>query len=135
VQIPCAVNHSARSRLTFLSLVILAETADNAGAKPVDPSLAVRLALAYLYSIANTDRRNFDQFWQTLRDPMKAEHSDVIRAHTRPTFCRTHLTGIARSVGVELTVEVGQDCASAEPSGCIILRYHFRRDISSNALK
>lgn len=95
-----------RSRLTFLSLAILAETADNAGTEPVDPSLAVRLALAYLYSIANTDRRNFDEFWKTLRDPMKAEHSDVIRAYTRPTFCRTHLTSIARSVGVELTVEV-----------------------------
>ncbi len=97
---------SPRPRLTFLSLAILAETADNAGSEPVEPSLAVRLALAYLYSIANTDRRNFDQFWQTLRDPMKAEHSDVIRAYTRPTFCRTHLTGIARSVGIELTVDV-----------------------------
>ena len=95
-----------RAHLTYLSLAILAETADSAGAEPVDPSLAVRLALAYLYSIANTDRRNFDEFWQTLRDPMTAQHSDAIRAYTRPTFCRTHLTGIARSVGVELTVEV-----------------------------
>lgn len=95
-----------RSRLTFLSLAILAETADKAGADPIDPSLAVRLALAYLYSIANTDRRNFDEFWTTLRDPMTAQHSDSIRGYNRPTFCRTHLTGIARSVGVELTSEV-----------------------------
>lgn len=95
-----------RSRLTFLSLAILAETADNAGADPVDPSLAVRLALAYLYSIAHTDRRNFDEFWQTLRAPMTGQHSDTIRSYIRPTYCRTHLTGIARSVGVELTAEV-----------------------------
>lgn len=95
-----------RSRLTFLSLAILAETADNASAQPVEPSLAVRLALAHLYSIANADRRNFDDFWRTLRDPMTSQHSDEMRAYIRPTYCRTHLTGIARSVGVEITVEV-----------------------------
>lgn len=96
---------SPRDRLVFLSLAILADAADNAGAEPCKPNLAVRLALAYLYSIAGGDRGRFDDFWKTLSKPLPTGWSDTARNYYRRTYCRTHLTAIARGVGVELTVE------------------------------
>ncbi len=53
-------------RLTTKALLALEEVAQQADREPVRPSLAVRFALAYLFSISDGDREPFDSFWQAL---------------------------------------------------------------------
>lgn len=61
--------------------------------------------IAYLYSITGGERARFDEFWKTLSKPLPTGWSDTARNYYRRTYCHTHLTAIARGVGVELTVE------------------------------
>lgn len=44
-------------------------------------------------------------FWQTIRQSDDAFHSTTMALALRNSYARTAMTGIARSVGVELTVE------------------------------
>ncbi len=53
-------------RLTTKALLALEEVARQADREPVRPSLAVRFALAYLYSVGSGEREPFDRFWLAL---------------------------------------------------------------------
>lgn len=58
--------HIASERLTTKALLALEEVAVLADKGPVRPSLAVRFALAYLYSVSSGDREPFDSLWRAL---------------------------------------------------------------------
>lgn len=66
-----------QSKTLFLALVTLSEVADRAYREPIEPSFAIRLALAVAFEHGNGDRRHFDQFWHEMQklheyDPNKA---------------------------------------------------------------
>lgn len=95
-----------RDRLVFKALVALDEAVSECSGGPVKPSFALRFALAYLHAAGDGDRRCFDDFWKVIRDPYEWAYSDTRRSYLRPTNARTHLHGIVRSVGLELTVDL-----------------------------
>ena len=101
-----------RAHLKFKALCALSEVVDQCDHAPLAPSLALRFALAYLFSISDGDRSSFDMFWQTIRQSDDAFHSATMARALRNSYARTAMTGIARSVGVELTVEYLQRLAS-----------------------
>jgi hypothetical protein len=54
----------APERLKFIALAALEEAAEGTHQAPVEPSYALRFALAYLYAISGEERWPFDGFWQ-----------------------------------------------------------------------
>lgn len=65
------------SKTLFLALVTLREVADRAYHEPIEPSFAIRLALAVAFEHGDGDRRHFDSFWRHMQerhefDPSKA---------------------------------------------------------------
>lgn len=105
-----------RERLIFKALCALDEIVDDCHAGPVKPTFAMQFALAYLYAMSNGDRAFYDEFWRETRDPKTNSYSDHDRRYLRSTHARTALTGIARSVGIEMTVQVMHALSDARKS-------------------
>lgn len=97
--------NAERDRAIFLALAALSEVADSCDVEPVEPSLALRACLALLYAHSDGDRYVYDDFWRTLRRKLQANENPHTLAYVRPTNARSALMSIARSVGIELTVE------------------------------
>jgi hypothetical protein len=95
----------SRDQLVFRALVILDDVVDACGAAPVKPSLGARFALMFLYAVSDGDRHAFDDFWRVVDDRQDRAHSETMSRTMRETSARTCLTGIARSVGVDFSVE------------------------------
>ncbi len=95
-----------RERLIFKALCALDEIVDECRSGPVKATFAMRFALAYLYTVSNGHRASYDTFWREARDPKSSAYSDHDRRYLRSTNARTALTGIARSVGIEMTAQV-----------------------------
>jgi hypothetical protein len=91
------------SRLRWLALAVLYHAVEQTGPDPGEPGLDVRLALAVLHAMSDGDREPFDSFWTMLRDPLRYSDREGDRATIRRTYAQTHLTGIARRVGLEMT--------------------------------
>jgi len=102
-----------RDHLKFKAMCALSEVVDQCGHAPVAPSLALRFALAYLFSISDGDRSSFDMFWKTVRQGNDAFHSETMARALRNSYARTAMAGIARSVEVALTVEYLEQLSSA----------------------
>lgn len=94
-----------REHLVFKALCALSEIVEQCGAGPVSPSLALRFSLAYLFSVSDGDRSSFDTFWKVVQTGDDQFHSETMARAMRGAYARTEMTGIARSVGVELTVD------------------------------
>lgn len=94
-----------RERIIFLALCVLDEAVEACNAGPLAPSVSVRLALSTLFAISDGRREAYDKFWQTIMDPMASQNSETISRYVRTSYARTEMMGIARTVGVELTVE------------------------------
>lgn len=91
-----------RDRLIFLALVVLDEAVTEARKRSVKPTVALRLALAYLYSVSGQkDRRVFDRFWQMATG--QSYNAGPDENYIRGTYVCTFLQGICKSVGVEYT--------------------------------
>lgn len=86
-------------RLTTKALLALEEVAALADKAPVRPSLAVRFALAYLYSIGKGDREPFDSFWKALG----FGSDDYTRQIERGALVSAALSAIYLQVGCERT--------------------------------
>ena len=91
------------TRLRWLALAVLYNVIDDTGPDAFEPGPDVRLALAVLYAMSDGDRAPFDDFWTILRDPIAYSDREGDRAYIRRTYAQTHLTGIARRVGLEMT--------------------------------
>lgn len=69
----------------------------------VDPSFALRFALAFLYAHSHReDRESFDMFWKIVTDhPSQYRHeSDTIQNTCRSSHANREAYGIYRAVGV-----------------------------------
>jgi hypothetical protein len=82
-------------RLATKALLALEEAAAAAEHSPLQPSLAVRFALAYLYAIGAGDRGPYDLFWDAVRKRGE-EYNDCI---LRFSMARAALEAIYRDVG------------------------------------
>lgn len=94
------------SRLRWLALAVLYNVIDDTGPDAFEPGLDVRLALAILFAMGDGDRGPFEDYWNGLRDPLAYTDRDGEREYVRHTRARTNLTGIARRVGLEMTVQL-----------------------------
>ena len=102
---------SELNRTTFVALVVLDDAIRRLEASgPLQlPEHGVRLALAYLYSIALTKSRDpFDELWRTLIGRGKAH-----KASFRSTWAGTQFAGICEAVGVARTIDLGVAIARA----------------------
>jgi hypothetical protein len=95
-----------RDRLIFLALLVLDEACDECREGPLKPSFSIRLALAFLYAHGSGDKTLFEEFWQEIRREDYSNATATQVAYLRPTYARTKFTAIARSVGVELSLDV-----------------------------
>lgn len=94
-----------RDKLIYLALVVLDEAVEEARKRPVKPSVGLRLALAYLYSVSDLKRRrSYDGFWKTATglDESPTAQPDYVRG----TYACGYLQAICRSVGIEYTVAI-----------------------------
>jgi hypothetical protein len=97
----------AQAHLTFKALCVLDEAVAQARKAPVTPSAGLRFALAYLWSVSTAqDRHWFDELWRTVRGRGIHAATDHTAEHLRGTMAQTQFAAIARSVGVELTIEM-----------------------------
>jgi len=101
-----------RDHLTFKALCALDEVVDASRKQPVEPTFALRFALAYLYAVSGKqDRATYDSFWRTVlgKDDRQADpQADPQADYNRGTWACTHLQGICRSVGVVYNVQFSQ---------------------------
>lgn len=109
-----------RDRLIFLALVVLDEVCANCQRGPVAPSFAVRLALATLHALGDAERAMFDDFWREMRDPKEGAYSVTQGNTLRGTSVRAHYTRIARSVGVELSIDYCERLAAVRPRRSVV---------------
>ena len=86
-------------RLATKALLALEKIARQADSGPLRPSLAVRFALAYLFSISDGDREPFDSFWQALG----FGGSDYAKQVQRCALVSASLSAIYLQVGRERT--------------------------------
>ena len=89
-------------RLTTKALLALEEAAGLADKGPVRPSLAVRFALAYLYSGGKGAREQYDTFWRTLIGGGDNNPENIQRA----AMAFGALEAIYRDVGRQRTREM-----------------------------
>lgn len=76
---------------------------------PVDPSFALRFALAFLYAHTDgKDRESFDMFWRIVTDhPSQYRHSiENIQNTCRSSHASREVYGIYRAVGVYRSTEL-----------------------------
>jgi hypothetical protein len=92
--------------------VVLDEAIDACRGAPIKPSLGLRFALMFLYALSDGDRGSFDEFWRIIQSPEDNQNETAGR-YIRATLARTHMTGIARSVGRELGVTYSQKLSLA----------------------
>lgn len=102
-----------RDHLTFKALCALDEAIDLCDAAPIEPTFALRFALAYLFAVSDGRREPYDAFWREVRDGNGAAYSEASRRYVRTTYARTALAGISRGVGIELTVDMMQRLRNA----------------------
>lgn len=86
-----------REHLIFKALVALDQAIEQSGTGPIEPSHALRFALAYLYSVSDHDRENFDELFRLLQDPLEVHLAGA--NYVRATYGRTLLHGICKGVG------------------------------------
>ena len=93
------------TRLTWLALLVVDEAAEVGAEKPVAPSAGLRLALAYLHSIADgpifalpSRRHIFDEFWRNVTAELEGgnPHSARYARHCQINSCREQ---IGRQIG------------------------------------
>lgn len=94
-----------RDRMIFMALMVLDEVCEECGKGPLKPSFSIRLALATLYALGKGEKHVFEDFWNEMRKADYGHHTPTQVAYLRPTYTRTHFTQIARSVGVELSLD------------------------------
>ena len=93
-------------KLVFKALCALDEAVAACHDAAIKPTFALRFALAYLFAVSDGKRDSFDDFWRQVQDPQARAYSDDAGQYMRVTHARIALTGISRSVGIELTSEV-----------------------------
>ncbi len=107
----------ARGRLIFLALCAVDEVIGQLGSEPQKPTVAMRLAMAFLYACSDGRREPYDSFWKVLGDPYDwsndAPGSTNGRAYVRRTYAGIHFKGICRSVGIEPTVKFEHSLSEA----------------------
>ena len=102
-----------RDQLIFKALCALDEAADACHAEPLRPTFALRFALAFLYAVSDGRRAPYDAFWREIGDGKEGAYSADAGRYIRSTYARTAMTGIARGVGVEMSVDVMQRLSAA----------------------
>lgn len=100
-------------RLTFLALCILDEAAAASYRAPVQRTLAIRLALAYLYAVGRGEHELFEGFWTELANPQSHSPSPTQAGHMRGTSVRANLYAISRSVGYPQTPDAWQKLSNS----------------------
>jgi hypothetical protein len=103
----------SRDQLIFRALVVLDEAVSACGATPIKPSIGLRFALMFLYAVSDGTRRHYDGFWRSVQDAHANAHSEQMGRDMRTTAARGSMTGIARSVGIEMTAEFCQSLSVA----------------------
>lgn len=104
----------SREHLVFKALVALAGIINRCREEPVTPTSELRFILAWLYAIGeSTDRQVFDDFWNVIQKSNEDGYSTSQARYMRRTMAHTHLMGIARNTGVELTVDIEHQIADA----------------------
>ena len=100
--------HIDYETLRFKALCVLDQAIDDCHSAPLQGSLGLRFALAYLYAISDGRREPFDAFWREVHDAKASAYSKEDQHHLRTSYARTQLCCISRGVGIELTAELMQ---------------------------
>jgi hypothetical protein len=95
----------SRTELIFKALCVLDQAIDDCTPLPIKPNPGLRLALALLFVFGDGDRHCFDGFWKIVVGAPDAI-TRAMKANARSTYARTYLTGICRSVGMPLSVDL-----------------------------
>lgn len=95
----------ARERLIFLALCALDEIVDQAGDGPVQPTIGLRFALAFLWACSDgSDRTCYDGFWRCVTPKKPGEQH---RGHELyRDYAGAHLRGIAGTLGFDFEIEL-----------------------------
>lgn len=89
-------------RLTTKALLALEEAVQSIKSGPLQPSLAMRFALAFLYSVSNGSRAPFDDFWRSVQF-----HGDsYTQCVQRQAMASAALEAIYRDLGLLRTTEM-----------------------------
>ena len=101
----------AADHLRAKALLALEEATQECRYGPVTRTFAIRFALAYLWSLASTDRRPFDAFWKALSEAHMWRFSAANQA----------LLGIYQQLGIMRDDEIGmrlwKQCADRRKPG------------------
>ncbi|MGB5076821.1 MAG: SOS response-associated peptidase family protein [Sphingorhabdus sp.] len=95
-----------QDQLTFKALCAVSEIVEQCHDAPLRPSLSVRFALAYLFSVSRSpDRKLYDSFWKIIQDPHAMAYCEGDSQYLRITKARSCLTAMVRQAGLPLTPE------------------------------
>jgi len=93
--------------MTMMALAALDEVVTVARKGPVRPSPSLRFMLAWLYDHRlKGDRSAYDDFWLAVTNDGQKAYSESAANSMRGGYAQTHLNGIARQAGIELTVDM-----------------------------
>ena len=102
-----------RDQLVFKALCALDEATDACHDAPIKPTFALRFALAFLYTESDGCHESYDAFWREIADGREGAYSADAGRYIRSSYARTELTGIARGVGVEMSIDFMQRLSAA----------------------
>ena len=98
------------TRIAWLALLIVDEAAEAGSKAPIEPSPGLRLALAYLHSIADgpifalpSRRHVFDELWRIVTAPL-ASGNPHSAAYARSSMVESCLQQIGRQIGQHANV-------------------------------
>ena len=94
-----------RDKLVLAALCVLDEAVERCHDTPIKPSIGLRFALSYLYSVSSGERHQFANFVQAIQDDVAGTSLEGERRYIRSTHARGCLLGIFRAVGYPLTPE------------------------------
>lgn len=97
--------------MTMLALAVLCDACHRAQAGPVVRTNALRLALAYLFTRSNGDRRPYDLFWSECADGMDFASSQGVGNVCRSAWLTREWNSILATLGIAPTIEFGERLA------------------------
>jgi hypothetical protein len=97
-----------RDRMILLALAVVAEAHRAAHQGPVARTNALRLALTYLHSCSDGDRRAYDVFWIECANMHSSLNNEAQANNMRATWLNPAWHGILRSLRIDGSIEFGK---------------------------
>lgn len=102
-----------RDKLIFLALCVLNEVCWRTQRGVVEGNFSIRLALATLHALGDGNKQPFYNFWTQMRNPCDSANSWSQANTIRHGYVFRALNQVARSVGVDLSIDYCNRLAKA----------------------